>query len=133
MGFRKHHSTVKSAFSLVSYICNAKNNREYTVALFLDLSKAFDSINHKLLLDKLENIGIVGHVLSWITNNLSNQKQFVHLDNINSDQEDVVRGVPQGSVIGPNLFLIYVNDIVDTVIYRSGNDLEHVTVSAGIS
>ena len=139
-GFRKKHSTVRSAYSLVSDVCTAKNNREYTLAVFLDLSKAFDSINHVYLIEKLENIGIDGNVRTWIINYLRNRKQSVRLEGVFSEKQNVECGVPQGSVIGPMLFLIYVNDIIslnlkskvllfadDTVIYYRGKDLENVS------
>ena len=138
-GFRKNHSTIKSAFSVVSDICNGKNNKEYTLAAFLDISKAFDSVNHNLLIEKIKDFGIGGNVLAWITNYLCKRKQYVVTAGNYSEKKITLCGVPQGSVIGPLLFLIYVNDIAelnlkskislfadDTVIYISSKDINYV-------
>ena len=136
-GFRKNHSTIKSAFSLISDVCHNKNNKEYTLAVFLDISKAFDSVNHDVLLHKISKIGIGGSVLEWLNNYLYNRTQYVVSAGHCSSKKHTICGVPQGSVIGPILFLIYVNDMLnlnvkskitlfadDTVMYLNGKDLD---------
>ena len=99
---------------LVDKITNAVERNETTIGIFLDLSKAFDTIDHNILLYKLEHYGLRGIVLEWFKNYLSNRKQFVSYNSCNSELKDIVCGVPQGSILGPLLFILYVNDITNT-------------------
>ena len=87
------------------------DNCDTTIGLYLDLQKAFDTVNHSVLLNKLENYGIRGIVLNWFKSYLNNRKQYASLLTYMSDLESVKYGVPHGSVLGPLLFLIYVHDI----------------------
>ena len=109
-GFRKKHST-NLAIELMTKILQAIENGEYTVGVFLDLAKAFDTVNHEILLRKLEHYGIRGIVLEWFTNYLTNRKQIVKYKFEKSERLTIKCGVPQGSVLGPLLFLSYMNDI----------------------
>ena len=113
-GFRAGHSTQQVVIELVDRISQAIERNEYTVGLFLDLSKAFDTVNHHILLGKLEHYGFRGVALEWFKNYLTNRKQMVNYKSVNSDTLVVSCGVPQGSVLGPLLFLIYVNGISQT-------------------
>ena len=92
----------------------------FTCGIFLDFEKAFDTVNHSILLDKLHHYGIRGIVLEWFTSYLANRTQTTHIDNDHiSSKKNSVTGVPQGSVLGPLLFLIY--SISTTFIYVAIN------------
>ena len=114
-GFRPGYSTVKTCTYFTNDIYTAYNNKEITVAVFIDAMKAFDTVNHQILLKKLSKYGIAGKLHFWIRNYLTGLKQCTIANDIVSNLKDIVCGVPQGSVLGPLLFLIYINDISSVV------------------
>ena len=90
----------------------AIDNNLYTCGVFLDFAKAFDTVNHQILLKKLEEAyGIRGIPLKWFTNYLFNRQQYVSLNSVESSKQTMNCGIPQGSSLGPLLFLLYTNDI----------------------
>ena len=111
-GFRSKHSTSMALSLLVDKILDALDNNELVLGVFLDFSKAFDTIDHRILLKKLEHYGVRGLSLSWFDSYLTCRKQFVSYNNAKSETANISCGVPQGSILGPLLFIIYINDIV---------------------
>jgi retron-type reverse transcriptase len=103
-GFRKGHSTSLALHHLYDKITAAIDQRKFTVCIFLDLSKAFDTVNHNILLDKLEHYGVRGLVLEWIKSYFTNRQQYVEYNGTCSQKNVIQCGVPQGSILGPLFF-----------------------------
>ena len=96
---------------LIDNINNSFKKNHFTLGVFIDLSKAFDIVDHYILIAKLKQYGIQGNNIRWFESYLSDQKQYIAYNNKSTSFKDITCGVPQGSILGPLLFLIYVNDL----------------------
>ena len=110
-GFRPKHSTEHAALELIDRIINKMDTNEIPLNLFLDLLKAFDTIDHTILLNKLKYYGLKGSTLNVFQSYLNNRKQYTEIEDTTSTILPIHVGVPQGSILGPILFIIYVNDL----------------------
>ena len=120
-GFRENHNTTHALLTFVEKITHALDTFSHTIGIFLDFSKAFDTINHGILLSKLSHYGIRGKALQWFTSYLSDRFQYVHVNSFDSSMKKIECGVPQGSLLGPLLFIVYINDF-----YRSSDKLSFI-------
>lgn len=141
-GFRPKYSTDLAVHHLCQNIYNALDNKMFQVTVFCDFTKAFDTISHDILLHKLSTYGIRGNALNWFKSYLTHRKQYTAYNNTLSSQNTTSCGVPQGSILGPILFLLYINDITlvtdklkfllyadDTTIFIQGHNLLDITTT----
>ena len=138
-GFREKRSTSMAILTFVENIRTSLDQGEFSIGIFLDFSKAFDTIDHNILLQKLNYYGFRGLTYEWIKSYLSNRLQKTNYNGTISEPEVITCGVPQGSVLGPLFFILYINDIYtvspilffvlfadDTNILISGKNLEEL-------
>ena len=109
--FRKKYATYMALIDLIDKISCNFDEKIYTMGVFLDLSKAFDTIDHTILLNKLQCYGVRGSACSWFASYLKNMKQYVVFNKTESECKEISCGVPQGSILGPLHFILYINDI----------------------
>ena len=112
-GFRRNHNTFQALNLFSSNIYSALDDSLSVLSIFIDFAKAFDTVNHKILLDKMYHYGIRGPIHSWFRDYLTDRNQITVFKGESSSSSSITLGVPQGSVLGPILFLIYINDISD--------------------
>ena len=135
-GLRKKRSSYMALMILMVKITKSLENGEFIIGVFLDFSKAFDTVNHDVLLQKLHHYGIRGSALKWFQSYLSDRQQYVTYNGEESSKKGINCGVPQGSILGPLLFIIYLNDLSnvcqhmmsllfadDTNLFQSGKDV----------
>ena len=110
-GFLRGHSTLHNITKLTSKISQDLNEKKFVIGIFLDLKKAFDTVSHDILLSKLKKLGISGTPLKWFTSYLSNRTQFTEIRGCKSNELAIDISVLQGSILGPILFLCFINDL----------------------
>ena len=132
-GFRKGKSCLTQLLKHFDDILQNLLNNQETDAIFLDFAKAFDKVDHQILLQKLKNIGITGRILAWIRNFLQDREQVVLVGGVHSYIAKVLSGVPQGTVLGPILFLIFANDINCVLHSKVGSFADDTRVFKSIS
>ena len=138
-GFRPNRSTELAVTYFTDFIRKEADNGKATEAVFIDLTKAFDTISHSIMLSKLSRYGVSDMELQWLTDYLFLRKQIVHFNGVLSEPNPINTGVPQGSILGPLLLLIFFNDVHsphrhckiltyadDTVIFTSSNDIDAI-------
>ena len=132
-GFRSKHSTKHTLIDISENIKKALDNKKSACGIFVDLQKAFDTVNHEILIKKLSHYGVRGVVNNWFSSYLKNRTQFVSILGFNSSHKETKHGVPQGSVLGPLLFLIYMNDLHKAIkfsrVYHFADDTNLLKIS----
>ena len=135
-GFRSNRSTSSAVMNIIEDIATATDSKKHTIGVFIDL---FDTIDHSILISKLHSYGVRGIVLDWLSSYLDNRQQYVQYAANTSKKMQIQCGIPQGSVLGPKLFILYINDICnvskilncvlfadDTSFHCSGQDLNEL-------
>ena len=118
-GFRANHSTNHALISMTESIKSFLDNGDFGAGIFIDLEKAFDTVNHQILCNKLNYYGFRGKFINLLKSFLSNRKQFVSINGFDSSHLEIKCGVPQGSTLGPLLFLLYINDLRCSLKYST--------------
>ena len=145
-GFCSQHSTGLATIKLVDYLLKQMDDNQIPGAIYLDLSKAFVTLNFDVLLSKLKFYGVIGTPLKLLDNDLRNRHQFVEYKNKNSDLQEILTSIPQGSILGPLLFSIYINNLIkstnkfkylmyadDTILYFNLEDFNSETMNDDIN
>ena len=131
--FRKLHSTITSLIGVSDHWYSSIDNNKANFALFLDLKKAFDTVDHEILISKLAKYGITGIENNWFKSYLTNRSQYCSIDGQVSDIMEIDCGIPQGSCLGPLLFIIYLNDFEHCLEHSRANmysDDTEITISS---
>ena len=131
-GFRKKHSTNHALVEITENIRKALDENKFACGVFVDFQKAFDTVNHDILINKLDHYGVRGIENNWFRSYLTGRTQFVSILGFDSNTKPVSHGVPQGSVLGPLLFLLYINDLhtaLSSKVFHFADDTNLLNIS----